>query len=127
MKHGIWLIEFDGERRIDQFLAVPHTDGSFELKKLNEDRIMNLRGYGLFAELKDSVIWYKGKPGIVRHDLTKKSFDKSLNSTARISKVLSNSDSLLFGGYNHQLYLNFPIRTIRLRFQYASPSYYDEV
>lgn len=125
-ENGIWLIEFLGEERIDQFLSVPQKDGTFKLNKLEESRIMNLRGFGLLAELKDSVIWYKGKPGIVRHDLTKKTNYKSLNSKARISQILSNGDSILFSGYESSLIPQLPFKNNQLRFQYANPSFYDE-
>lgn len=125
-ENGIWLIELLGEERIDQLLVVPQKDGTIELNKFEEGRIMNLRGNGLFAELKDSVIWYKGKPGIVRHDLTKETTIKALNSNARISKVLSNSDSLLFSGYESSLIPQLSFKNNQLRFQYANPSFYDE-
>ncbi len=125
-ENGIWLIEFKGERRIDQFLAVPQKDGTFGLKKLEEGRIMSLRGYGLFAEFKDSVIWYKGKPGIVRHDLTKKISVKAINSATRITQVLSNNDSLLFGGHESSVIPQLHYKNNRIRFQYANASFYDE-
>jgi len=125
-ENGIWLIEFNGERRTDQLLAVPQKDGGFQLKSLDEGRIMHLRGYEMLAEMKDSILWYKGKPGIVRHNLAIKTAPDTRASVARISQVLRMGDSLLFNGYATTVKPQIPFKNNQLRFQYGNPSFYDE-
>ncbi|TLP80277.1 hybrid sensor histidine kinase/response regulator transcription factor [Maribacter sp. ACAM166] len=124
---NIWLIEYNGENRLEQLVALAQKNGSYIVKELDEERIMDLRKNDMFAELSDSIIWYRGKKGtIIRHDLKQK-FDKStLNSKAIITGIVWQNDSLLFGGYNATVATQLPFKNNQLRFQYASPSFYDE-
>ncbi|MDE3741327.1 hybrid sensor histidine kinase/response regulator transcription factor [Maribacter polysaccharolyticus] len=124
---NIWLIEYDGENRLEQLAAFAKKNGSYKVKALDEERIMDLRKNDMFPELEDSVIWYRGKKGVViRHDLKQK-LDKSiLNSRAIITDIFWQNDSLLFGGYTTTITAQLPYKSNQLRFQYANPSFYDE-
>ncbi|MBD1260875.1 response regulator [Maribacter polysiphoniae] len=124
---NIWLIEYDGENRLEQLAAFAKKNGTYIVKALDEERIMDLRKNDMFPELEDSVIWYRGKKGVViRHDLKQK-LDKSiLNSRAIITDIFWQNDSLLFGGYTTTITAQLPYKSNQLRFQYANPSFYDE-
>lgn len=127
---NIWLIEYNKDKkeyeRLEQIVAFHQKDGSYKIKRLHEKRIIDKRKHGTFPELKDSIIWYKGKPGIVRHDLKIKSINKDLKSTTIISKVLYKNDSLLFSGFGKSTTPKLPFKDNQFRFQYASPSFFDE-
>ena len=123
---NVWLIEYDDDdNRLDQLIAFKENNGSYEVKKLNEKRIIDKRAYRPFPEFKDSIIWYRGKPGIVRHDLRRKELS-SHTSRAIISNVLWKNDSLLFGGHESSIVRQLPFKNNQFRFKYASPSFYDE-
>ena len=123
---NVGLLVFEGENRIDQVLAVPNVDGTYVLSSLKEQRIVGSKRNGVFHETKDSILWYKGKPGIIRYDLKKIKPQHKTNSKALISNVHWKKDSLLFGGYQTSTAHQLPFKNNQLRFQYANPSFYDE-
>ncbi len=126
-KENIWLIEYDdNDDRLDQLVVSKRDNGSYVVKKFNEKRIIDKRAYRPFPELNDSIVWYRGKPGIVRHDLKKKYNKNTVNSKTIISSVLWKNDSLLFGGYGSTIMPEFLFKNNQLRFQFASTSFYDE-
>lgn len=124
---NIWLIEYNGEDRLEQLVALNQKNGSYVVKELDEERIMNLRKNDMFAELGDSVVWYRGKKGtIIRHNLKQKLDKSALNSKAIITGIVWQNDSLLFGGYASSIPTQVPYKNNQLRFQFANPSFYDE-
>ena len=124
---NIWLIEYDeDDNRIDQLIAYYQKDGKYKLESLQESRIISARQYVPFPELEDSVVWYRGKPGIVRHDLTKKNRESRLESHALISKIFYNRDSLLFGGYGKNTTPSLAFDDNEISFLYSSASFYEE-
>ena len=148
---AIWLIEHEGENRVDQLVAFPQTNeqsldrgyapenmrsgqdipivtdenNTYVLKSLGDQRIIDLRKFGLYSDFKDSIIWYKGYTGVVRNNLKIKKLNVNFNAKSIITKVLLN-DSLLFGGYESSIVHQLPFKNNQLRFKYASPSFYDE-
>ncbi|MFK5880012.1 MAG: response regulator [Flavobacteriaceae bacterium] len=125
-QENIWLIEYNGDNKLDQLVAFLQKDKTYKLKKLNEKRIINIKKFGAYPELEDSIVWYKGRSGIVRHDLKKKYNRNTINSKTIISSVLCKNDSLLFGGYESSIVPELLFKHNQLRFQYASTSFYDE-
>ena len=125
---NIWLIEYNGEDRLEQLVALAQKNGEYIVKELDEERIMSLKKTNdMFSELADSVIWYKGNKGtIIRHDLKRKLEKSALNSKAIITGIEWQNDSLLFGGYVSSITHQLPFKNNQLRFQYANPSFYDE-
>ncbi|MCF6349249.1 MAG: response regulator [Flavobacteriaceae bacterium] len=123
---NIWLIEYDGDNRLDQLVAFFQKDGKYKLKRLNEKRIIDRRRSTTYPELNDSIVWYRGKPGIVRHDLKKKHNKNTVISKTIVSSVLWQNDSLIFGGYGSSIIPKLSFKYNQLRFQFASPSFYDE-
>ncbi len=122
----IWLLEYDGDKRIDQLIAFKENDGTYTLNKLKEERIIDLRKYDLLAEFNDSIIWYKGKHGIIRHDLKIKQNKSKKSSNTIISKVLYKNDSLLYGGFGFNIKPELPFKNNQFRFEYSSPNFYEE-
>jgi len=125
-KNRIWLIEYEGEKRIDQLMAVQEKDGTYNLNSLNEERIIELRKFGLYAELEDSIIWYKGKQGVVRHDLKINPYKAGAVSNTLISNITIKNDSIIYGGYESNMTPRIPFKNNQLRFNYASTNFYDE-
>lgn len=123
---NVWLMEFIDNQRFEQHVAILKEDGGFDVKKLNEKRVIDIKKYGTYPELKDSVIWHRGRPGVVRHDLKNTNGKKKVHSKAIITKAIWNTDSLLFGGYTSSISAQLPYKNNQLRFQYANPSFYDE-
>ncbi len=123
---NIWLIEYEGEERIDQIVAFHKNNGVYDVKRLGQERIINLRRFGVYPEFEDSILWFKGKQGVVRHDLKQRTTQNAQNSKVMISGVFWNNDSLLFGGYGFSTVPEFLFKNNQLRFQFAAPSFYDE-
>jgi len=111
--------------RPKQLVAWNLPDNQYKTEDLKEERISDLIGISMFAELKDSVIWHGGLNGIIRHDLK----DVSINyipNNALISKVIYKEDSLLRSGSYDYSSVIVPFKNNRFRFQFANPGFYRE-
>lgn len=124
---NIWFTEYRKDQKFDQIIGLKQLDGNYRLHRLQESRIMQLRrSNDFYAELIDSIIWYLGTPGIVRHDISKQPLQTKLNPKILVSEVTYNSDSLLFAGHGNSRNSSLPFKNNSFRFQFASPGFYQE-
>ncbi|PCJ97151.1 MAG: hypothetical protein COA50_05800 [Flavobacteriaceae bacterium] len=125
-QENIWFIEYDEENyRKDQILAIKQDNGGYSIKRFHEKKIIDKRLYRPYPEFRDSIVWYRAKPGIIRHDLSEKALSPK-TSKAIISSILWKNDSLIFGGYETSVVHQLSFKNNQLRFKYGSPNFYDE-
>ncbi len=123
---NIWFLEYKEHHRIEQFVARRKTNNDFSLDTLWERRMIDLRGFKPFPDPMGHSVWYRGNTGLVRHDLNPRMRTPDLPYKALISRVICNSDSLLFGGYGTSPHPRLTYRNNTFRFIVGSTSYYHE-
>jgi len=121
---NVWLVKKENGKDVDQLVAWKQQDETYKLSSLRETRWMDLRGQRPYPESKDSVVWYRGVRGAVRHDFRKQIYETS--NTTLISNVSINSDSSLYHGFGVPQVPTLPYHQNQIRFEFACPSYYDE-
>ena len=121
---NVWGVVYQDGARHDQWVAWKQQDGSYVLDYLQEYRIMALRRNGFLEELADSIIWYKGQSGLVRHDL-RSQLDSPVPKVL-IRKVFYKADSSLYAGFGRLRQFNLPFLNNSFRFYFTSPSFYQE-
>ncbi len=125
-RHGnIWMwaqLKKNGPKA--RVVALLRADGSYQIKKIHDERIAGPYGTSLLPE-DNGVVWYGGSQGIIRHDMNLDYGCKNDFYTL-IREVSINNDSLIFGGAKTYGTLLLPYKMNGLRLGFAATSFEDE-
>ncbi|MDB4293447.1 ATP-binding protein [Maribacter sp.] len=121
---NLWFSTRDSDNREHRFVK---WNNQKDIVRLHQDRIFDRLGgtYRITYDRAAHSLWLTGSHSIIRHNLSENPLDdKNLNTV--INKVRYKSDSLLTNGIYHTSGATLPFKGNRFRFQYASPSFYEE-
>jgi len=123
--HGnVWMYsQLDkNEEKKQRTVSILQDDGSYQLKVINDHRVEGVVRKVLYPE-EDSIVWYAGADGVVRHDQSIKN-KMPVAFKTYVRKVFLGRDSLIFGG-NQEGYAApvFAFSNNSMRFEFAAPSF----
>ncbi len=103
-------------------------NGSYHLQNLNQERIYDFTGKSMYPEPDKKITWNLGKKLIVRQDLNLPVSRKKFYALVR--SVTYQHDSLIYARAsrtgNREISVVLPFKNNSFRFEYASPTYYNE-
>jgi signal transduction histidine kinase/DNA-binding response OmpR family regulator/ligand-binding sensor domain-containing protein len=119
---AIWLIsKGQNERHWKRTIAIPQDGGTYQIKSFGLERITEGTGPSTYPD-QDSLVWYGGSDGLIRHDLKLHKKDNG-NFQTLLERMVVNRDSMVYPTVAN---LSFDDKHSSLRFEFGAPSYDNE-